>query len=437
MKSQENLAYERGLPVNLEAERFVLGSVMLNDVCFPQVLEALSVEDFAIEKHRRIFSRMKDLDSRTERIDRVTVANELMKQGQLESVDGLSYLVSLDEGMPQLENLESYLHIVKDRSTLRKTIFIMQKFINNCMLEIGTPDEIILALEQELLVLGDQSTKQSAMTNTREMIEKIGVDALLSPRSRGTVELPFKKLDEILYGLRGGQMVVLMARTSRGKSSMAYQIATSAAIQGQCPAVWTMEVSPRDAFQCIVQQLSGVWPEKYHLTLEERHEINMAVCQLGENLIYFDDRARNVPEFVARLRRVKQKHKLGMAVVDHLQLIRGTSKYRAQEVSENSRALKLAAMDLDIPILVLSQVDRASVKGDGKIGLHSAKESGDIENDADVVMWLDSEEEFSWERDTVASLHIGKNRTGRAGLKLPMLFQPKRRAFAEIAEYEA
>lgn len=434
MNSQEQLIYQRGLPCNLDAERFVLGSILLRDTVFVQVTERLQIEDFSLEKHRRIFARMSDLDKRNERIDRVTVANELMKQGQLESIDGLSYLVSLDDGLPEIANLESYIRIVKDRSTLRQIIFAMQRVIDRSMVAEDEPDEIIIEAEETLMKLGTQTSTEDGIMSTRDMIAKHGLDNLLGPRQRGSIELPLSKLDDALGGLSGGQMVVLMARTSRGKSSLAYQIATAAAMQRAHPVIWTLEVGPREAFQCIAQQISGVWPSRRSLTFEERRELNMAGCQLDENWIYFDEKARDVPEFVARLRRVRQKAKLGMAVVDHLQLIRGHSRYRVQEVSDNSRALKLAAKDLDIPILVLSQVDRASVKGDGKIGLHSAKESGDIENDADVVMWIDSEEEFSWEHDTRASLHIGKNRNGRAGLKLPMVFQPSRRAFAEISD---
>src|ERR1700683_2669764 len=126
------LAYEKGLPSNLDAERFVLGSVLLNDAVYLQVAGVVEPEDFSLEKHRRIFSRMKELYDRGERIDRVTLADELMKQGQLESVDGLGYLVSLDDGLPEIANLDSYVRIVKDKATLRKLIFSAQKVIDRC-----------------------------------------------------------------------------------------------------------------------------------------------------------------------------------------------------------------------------------------------------------------------------------------------------------------
>src|SRR5271165_1533018 len=134
MASSLDLAFEKGLPANLDAERFVLGSILLNDSVYLQVAGAVEPDDFSLEKHRRIFARMKDLYDRGERLDRVTVANELMKQGQLESVDGLGYLVSLDDGLPEIANLESYIRIVKEKATLRKLIFAAQSTIQKCLL---------------------------------------------------------------------------------------------------------------------------------------------------------------------------------------------------------------------------------------------------------------------------------------------------------------
>ena len=150
-----DLAFEKGLPANLDAERFVLGSILLNQDVYFQVAGAVEPEDFSLEKHRRIFARMKDLYDRGEKLDRVTLANELMKQGQLESVDGFSYLVSLDEGLPALSNLDSYIRIVKDKATLRKLIFSAQKIIDRCLIGEEEPDEILAGAEETLLKLGE------------------------------------------------------------------------------------------------------------------------------------------------------------------------------------------------------------------------------------------------------------------------------------------
>src|SRR5580704_19244682 len=147
------LAYEKGLPANLDAERFVLGSILLNDTVYLQVAGAVEPDDFSLEKHRRIFARMKDLYDRSEKIDRVTVANELLKHGQLESVDGLAYLVSLDDGLPEIYNVESYVRIVKDKATLRRLIFSAQRVIDQCLVGEQEPDEILATAEEGLLKL--------------------------------------------------------------------------------------------------------------------------------------------------------------------------------------------------------------------------------------------------------------------------------------------
>ncbi|HEV2442250.1 MAG TPA: DnaB-like helicase N-terminal domain-containing protein, partial [Steroidobacteraceae bacterium] len=151
MAAAPDIALERGLPQNLDAERFVLGAILMDDALYIQVAGTLEPTDFTLEKHRRIFLRMGELYERGERIDRVTVANELMKQNQLESVDGVSYLVSLDEGLPVLSNLESYIRIVKDKSVLRRIIFTSQALIERCLRAEDEPDQILASAEESLL----------------------------------------------------------------------------------------------------------------------------------------------------------------------------------------------------------------------------------------------------------------------------------------------
>jgi replicative DNA helicase len=229
-------------------------------------------------------------------------------------------------------------------------------------------------------------------------------------------------------------MVVLMAATSRGKTSLALQVATAAAIQSHVPLVWTMEMSPKSLFQRMVTQITGSPSTRRGTSFEERQGQRLAIAQLNDSPVYFDQHSRSVASFAASLRQVRSQTKLGLAVVDYLQLIRGIGgrASRAQEVSDNSRALKLAAMDMGIPFLVLCQVDRSSVKSGGQITLHSGKESGDIENDADVVMWIEAGE-LSRDLPTTVSLHIGKQREGPAGFSIPMVFSPTSQTFQEVS----
>src|ERR1700756_478623 len=169
MSSSSAVLLERGLPANLDAERFVLGSILLDDSYFIQTAGALEPDDFSIEKHRRIFVRMGELHERGEKIDRVTLANELLRHGELESCDGIGYVVSLDDGLPQIYNLDSYFRIVKDKSLLRRIIFTSQNLMNRAMVGQEEPDEILAGAEETLLKLGESRVK-AGLSSPREVI---------------------------------------------------------------------------------------------------------------------------------------------------------------------------------------------------------------------------------------------------------------------------
>src|ERR1700691_1318753 len=169
--SATSMALDKGLPSNLDAERFVLGSIMLNDSLYIQAAGELRPDDFSLEKHRRIFSRMGELNERGERVDRVTVANELMRFNELESCDGLSYLVSLDDGLPQILNLDAYIHIVQEKATLRRLIFASQNIVTRCLMGEEEVDEILAGAEETLLRLGESRVK-SGLASPRQVIDE-------------------------------------------------------------------------------------------------------------------------------------------------------------------------------------------------------------------------------------------------------------------------
>src|SRR5580704_2908745 len=199
MAAHADIALEKGLPANLDAERFVLGAILMDDALYIQVAGLLEADDFSLEKHRRIFMRMGELYERGERIDRVTVANELMKQNQLESVDGVSYLVSLDEGLPALANLDSYVRIVKDKAVLRRIIFTSQKLIDRCIIGEEEPDQILASAEETLLKLGETRAKD-ALVSPQRIFEEFegGINVFLDPSKRiKGLSTGFLKLDEM------------------------------------------------------------------------------------------------------------------------------------------------------------------------------------------------------------------------------------------------
>ena len=421
------------IPNCIDTERNVLGYCLMNAGYLDTCRADIEPDDFQLQKHVAIWASICRLYDVGEAVDRLTVYADLLKRGEDKSVDGLGYLTEIDSFLPTVPSIASYIRQLHEFKMRRRIVYAAEHITKSAQDTSSDIDSIVETFGRMLVEINEQDTNRGPVS-TKDLIDQIGITALLSPRKKGAVSLPFPRLQEVLGGLREGQMVVLMAATSRGKTSMALQITAAAAEQGHTPAVWAMEMGAKTNFQRMVTQISGVYATKQFTTHDERDAHRRAIEQLTEHPVHFDTTSRSVPAFLATLRQIRSKIKLGLAVVDHLQLIRSSgARNRAQEVSENSRALKLGAMDLGIPFLALSQVDRGSVKGDGKIGLHSAKESGDIENDADVVMWIDAGE-LSRDQDSSVTLWIGKQREGPSGFGIPMVFRPQTQTFMEVAE---
>lgn len=437
MMASPDLALEKGLPANPDAERFVLGSILLNDSVYLQVAGVLDADDFSLEKHRRIFLRMSDLYGRGQRIDRVTLADELMKQGQLESVDGLSYLISLDEGLPALSNLDGYVRIVKDKATLRKLIFNAQSVINRCLIGEEEPDAILASTEESLLKLGEGRTKDQ-LSSPATIIEKFpgGIGAFLDPsqRVRG-LSTGFAKFDEMTGGLNGGELFILAARPSMGKTALAMNIAQHVATHPRMRkpvAVFSLEMSSASLLTRLLCAAARVDQHKYRagfLNQEERRKLQVALADLTEAPLFIDDTAGvHLMDVHSKLRMLKAQHGLSLVVIDYLQLMssRGRSENRNQEVSAISRGLKLMAKDLDVPFIVLSQLSRASETrpGDHKPQLSDLRDSGSIEQDADLVGFIYREEVYKRDREDIkglADLIIAKQRNGPIGI-VPLRF---------------
>ncbi len=441
--------FERPLPANEDAERFVLGSVLLNQDTYFQVAGAIEPEDFSLESHRRIFGRMKDLYDRGEKIDRVTLANELMKQGQIESVGGFSYLVSLDEGLPELSNLDSYIRIVKDKATLRKLIFSAQKLIDRCFIGEEEPDEILASAEESLLKLGEARAGER-LESPATVISNFpgGVNAFLDPSQRVSgLSTGFAKFDEMTGGLHGGELLILAARPSMGKTALALNVAQHVATHPQMRkpvAVFSLEMSSASLLTRLLCSAARVDQHKFragYLNGDERRKLQVALADLTESPLYLDDTAGvNLMDIHSKLRRMQAEHGLSLVVIDYLQLMssRGRSENRNQEVSAISRGLKLMAKDLNVPFLVLSQLSRAAETriGDHKPQLSDLRDSGSIEQDADLVAFIFREEVYKRDREDLrglADLIIAKQRNGPIG-NVPLRFLGQFTRFENRAE---
>jgi replicative DNA helicase len=420
---------EKGLPTNLDAERFVLGSILLDDALYIQAAGTLEADDFSLEKHRKIFQRMGDLHQRGERIDRVTVANELMKLGELESVDGLSYLVSLDDGLPQIPNLDSYIRIVKDKAVLRRIIFASQHMMNRCLLGEEQPEEILAGAEETLLKLGESRVKAGLLDAERIIREYDGgISAFLDPSKRiKGISTGFIKLDEYTGGLHGGDLFVVGGRPSMGKTALALNIAQHVALKlKQTVAIFSLEMSRESLLTRMVCAAARVDSQKFragYLNRQEREKLNSALHQLVEAPLYIDDTPGvHLMDMHAKLRRLKSEREVKLVIVDYLQLMTGRGRFenRVQEISALSRGMKLLAKEMNVPMLVLSQLSRAVEKreDDHRPQLADLRDSGSIEQDADVVGFVFRPEVYDKNREDLrglAELIIAKQRNGPVG----------------------
>jgi replicative DNA helicase len=438
---------DKGLPTNIEAERLVLGSIMLDDSMYIQAAGMLEADDFSLDKHRRIFARMGGLHERGESIDRVTVANELLRYSELEAVGGLSYLVSLDDGLPHIVNLESYIRIVKDKAVLRRIIYAAQHMMNRCLVGEEDPQEILAGAEETLLKLGESGVR-AVMANPRQIVQEYegGINAFLDPSKRlKGVGTGFYKLDEMTGGLHPGDLFILAARPSMGKTALALNIAHHVAAKTeQGVAVFSLEMSKESLLTRMLCASARVDSQRFragYLNAEERRRLQAGLNQLVSAPLYIDDTAGiHLMDIHAKLRRLQSERKLALVVVDYLQLMSGRGRFenRNQEVSALSRGLKLLAKELSVPMMVLSQLSRApeTRQGDHRPQLSDLRESGSIEQDADLVAFIFREEVYKRDREDlrgIAELLLAKQRNGPVG-KIDLVFLHHLTKFENRAE---
>ena len=423
------VAIERNLPTSIEVERCVLGSILLDDSLFPQVAGRLEVNDFAIDKHRRIFLRMEDLQRRGEGIDDYTLAEELSRHDQLASCDGVAYIASLSEGMPRLSSIDDYVKIVKDKSLLRQLIHIADSIVSRSIEGSQQVDEVLAETEAAILKVGDAQLR-SELADPRQIIEGLdgGVEAFLDPGKRAQgLSTPFVMFDELTTGLQAGELIVIAARPSMGKTALALNIAWHVAADLPV-AVFSLEMSKESLLTRLLCATARVDSQHFrggYLGQDERQRLRSALGQLVASKLFIDDSANvNLMEISAKCRRLRAAHgRLGLIVVDYLQLVAPESgekrrfDNRTQEISALSRGLKLLAKDLRVPVMALSQLSRAPEMrtGSKRPQLSDLRDSGSIEQDADVVAFIFREEVYKQDREDLqglAELIVAKQRNG-------------------------
>ena len=432
------VAIERNLPTSIEAERSVLGSILLDDSLFPQVAGRLQPADFAIEKHRRIFLRMDDLHRQGVAIEDLTLVEELSRLDQLASCDGVAYVASLSEGMPRLSSIDDYVKIVKDKSLLRQLIHTADNIVSRSIEGGQQIDEVLAAAESAILKVGDAQLR-SELTDPRQIVEGFdgGVTAFLDPGKRiQGLSTPFVKFDEMTTGLREGELIVIAARPSMGKTALALNIAWHVASDlpdkpGLPVAVFSLEMSKESLLTRLLCSTAKVDSHRFrggYLGQDDRSRLRLALDRLVASKLFIDDSAdANLMDISAKCRRLRaEQGRLGLIVVDYLQLMAPESgekrrfDNRTQEISALSRGLKLLAKDLRVPVMALSQLSRApeTRTGDHRPQLSDLRDSGSIEQDADVVAFIFREEVYKKDQEDLrglAELIVSKQRNGPTG----------------------
>jgi replicative DNA helicase len=439
MATIPDLTLETGLPANLDAEKTILGAILLDNAAHAEAAEHIKPDDFSLDSHRRIFLRMSELIDTGRTVDIVTLSNELSRYKEVEAVGGVAYLASLTEGLPRRPVIEDYIRIVKDKSLLRRLMGIcsaaIAKAADQSQDAIGVLDET----ESQLL-----EASQSGLTLGLQPIDVIVRDSFgsidnLYTHSRDITGLAtgFTDFDRMTSGLQKGELIIIAARPSMGKTALAINIAENAAVRyGSIVAIFSLEMSKESLLRRMLASQASVDQQKIQKGFfgrDEQEKLQAALSLLVESRIFIDDSAAStIAEMRARARRLKQNAGgLDLIMIDYLQLMSasmpGASKRgfenRVQEVSAISRGLKAMAKELQVPVIALSQLSRSNEKRDDKRPMLSdLRESGSIEQDADVVAFIHREayynrdEDISAEEKAKSEIIIAKQRNGPTGI---------------------
>ncbi len=435
-------ASDRSVPHNLEAERALLGSILLDNSAINSALELLSKEDFFSESHRLTFEKMTALSEKNRTIDLVTLSEELAKDGLLEKAGGAAYISALTDGIPigTTAAMAEYCRIVKEKSTIRRIINASHNVLSRCLEGNDDPETLIDLAQSQIFEIAEARV-QSGFANVREIVKSSfgKIDVLFDRGQRVTgIETGLKDLDDITSGLQAGELIVVAARPSLGKTALALNIGAHAAIENhKAVGMFSLEMSKESLVIRLLCSEARIDSHRLRTGFSSREEwarITPALGRLSEAPLYIEDTpALSIMQIRAKARRLKAEKGLDLLIIDYLQLISGQGRFenRTQEVSYISRSLKSIAKELKVPVLALSQLSRAPEQRPGqRPQLSDLRESGSIEQDADVVIFIFREKMKAAEEDGEAEyahggyethLIVGKQRNGPTG-DVPVVF---------------
>jgi len=432
---QTEATLEKLPPQNLEAEQSVLGAILIDNNALTAALEILTSEYFYRDAHRRLYDSMIELFDKSEPIDIITLTDQLKRKGELELIGGVSYLTSLVSMIPTAANVRYHAKIVKEKALVRGLLNAATDIARNVYESDFEAEELIDYAEKKIFDLSDKrinanfATLKDVIKDSFKMIEQ------LHSRKETVTGVPtgFKELDELTTGFQRSDLIIIGGRPSMGKTAFSLNIAQHVGVSLKEPvAVFSLEMSKEQlAFRmlCSEAMVDSNQIRKGFIKKDDWHSLTSAASKLAESPIFIDDSsAVNILEMRAKARRIYAQHGLSLIVVDYLQLMRGrgNTERREQEISEISRSLKALAKELKVPVIALSQLNRGveTRTGNKKPTLADLRESGAIEQDADVIIFLYRDEVYnknSPENKGKAEIIVAKQRNGPTG-DIPLTF---------------
>ncbi len=422
------MAAEVVTPHSLEAERAVLGAVLVDGERFWDIADRLTIADFFREAHSRIYGAMHELAADGRAIDPLTVSERLKERKDLDEVGGPAYVLSLTDGVPHSTNIEHYAAIVRDRADKTRLIKAATKILNDARNSEESARELIDHAERAIFAVASHDVRGDFIEPAQLINAGNAALEALAENKQGTTGVPtgFRDFDEITRGLQPGSLVLIAARPSMGKSAFALNVALHAARHGYSVGLFSLEMSRQEIFMRLVAAEGGVDGHRMQsglLASSDYAHIAFAIGHIGDSALYVDDSPMvGVLDVRGKARRLKARHGLGLIVLDYLQLIQlpKGAENRNIAMGEASRALKLAARELNVPVVALSQLSRETERrgGEKKPLMSDLRDSGALEQDADLIVFIHRPEVYDAtpQNANLAELIIAKQRNGPTGL---------------------
>lgn len=416
---------ERIPPHSIEAEKSVLGSVLQSKEALFEVLEILEPEDFYSEYHKEVFEAVRELNRRSEPVDILTVSEELKKRNTLAMVGGRAFVASLPTEAPSTANAESYAHIIKEKAILRSLIQASADILDRSYKDKTDSQEVLSFAEQEIFNIARAKQKKDYTSLYDVMMENISqIDAMASTEGKLIgLTTGFVDLDEKTAGLQKSNLIIIAARPAMGKTAFVLNLAQNAALKADAKVlIFSLEMSKEELGMRMLSSDTCIDLAKLKtgdLNRGEWEDLYIGIDRLTKAGIYIDDTPGiSLMEMKNKCRRLKAEKGLDLVIVDYLQLMEAKAESRQQEISKLSRSLKILAKEMDCPVIVLSQLSRAvEQRIEKKPQLSDLRESGAIEQDADLVMFLYRDEYYNPDTDkpNTCEVILAKHRGGSTG----------------------